>query len=149
MTVWASLSELNGEFKAIKSGLAKVMSFKQETNDRMEKQDTVLGRLDSNMNKMYTHYKGHLGSSNERMIGVEKQISILTSAPRAQAQFGDFDFGHDQTGNTKSVEKELQNLRDEILQIKQGQAAPSRQGPPDRATDNLFQGRDRKRFWRG
>lgn len=42
--------------------------------------------MDVNVTKMYTHYKGHLGSNNSCMMDLERQLSAMQHAPRAQAQ---------------------------------------------------------------
>jgi hypothetical protein len=137
-TLWEAFSELAVELKSIKLTVGNADGVEKETVAKLEKHDSVIDRLDTNMNKLYNHYKGHLVTNNERMVGVEKGVSTLSNAPRAQAQDGDFDFGSNLASSSTNVEKELQSLRNEISNIKRVQASSAQDIPSERATDNLF-----------
>jgi hypothetical protein len=140
-TVLQALSELYSDFKAFKAATEGDSGSKRGMLAKLGKQDTILQRLDTDMNKLYIHYKGHLVTSNERMIEVEMKVSTLQNAPNTQPQEGVFDFGQNQSTSLTSVERELQRLREEISNIKQTQATPTdQQKAPSRTTDNLFPG---------
>jgi hypothetical protein len=78
--LWEALSELSNEFKMIKTAVESRANYAKETKDQLEKQGIEIRKMDQNMTKMYTHYKGHLGSSNMRLIEVERQLSTLRNA---------------------------------------------------------------------
>jgi hypothetical protein len=118
-TVWQALSELYSDFKTLKLATESDSGSKKEIFAKLEKQDIILQRLDTNMNKFYIHYKGHLVSSNKRMIDVEREVSTLQNVPSTQVvQEGVFDFGQNQGTSSTTVERELQRLRKEISNIK-------------------------------
>jgi hypothetical protein len=135
-TIWGAISDLH-------SGLRLL----DKATKNLPSPDSLIGalaaldqhklegdRLSTNMTKMYKHYKGHLTSSNARLVSLEKEASNLKHAPRAQAQEGDFDFGEDQ-GSSGRARAEIQELRNEIAEMRHNQAtAPT--STPDSATDN-------------
>jgi hypothetical protein len=137
-TVREALSELGNEFKEVKHATDGLPSMIQATSTKTDQQATVIQRLDVNMNKMYTHYKGYLVASNTRLAGVEKHVSNLLQDPNTQAQDGEFDFGQNlgSTQLTANVQVELQKLCDELAAIKHNQAA--QRSPDTQLAGSIF-----------
>jgi hypothetical protein len=75
--LWEALSKLAHEFKIVKQGIKALPSTFKDTREKSVKCAAGLLRMDSNMTKMYTHYKGHLGTSNERLVDVEQSYASV------------------------------------------------------------------------
>jgi hypothetical protein len=109
------LSELSNEFKTIKTSVESWANYAKETKAQLEKHGIEIRKMDRHMTKMYTHCKGHLGSSNMRSIEVERQLLTLKNAPRPQIQDGDVDFSQNGGSiNSSAIQSELQKLRNEV-----------------------------------
>jgi hypothetical protein len=79
-TLWEAMSELHTELKILgqaANGLPKEL--KGVMND-LERQNVDFQWLDTNMTKMYKHYKWYLTSSNARMISLEQSREPRTSS---------------------------------------------------------------------
>jgi hypothetical protein len=115
-TLWEAMSELHTELKILgqaSNGLPKEL--KGAMND-LERQKVDYQQLDANMTKMYKHYKGHLTSSNSRMISLKQGALNLKYAPMAQVREGEFDFGEEKESMT-FVRGEIQELRNKIAEM--------------------------------
>jgi hypothetical protein len=122
-TLWEALSEVNHDLKSMKKVTDRVSEGVQSTKDQSSRLNAEVQKMGANMNKLYNHYKGNLGTSNARMIGLERQVSALQHAPRTQAQDGDFDFGQNlnvgsQSTTGTTVRAELQELREQMAELK-------------------------------
>jgi hypothetical protein len=106
----------------------------------MKKQCRNINRMDLSMTKMYNHYKGHLGSSNLRMLEVERQVSVLKNGPNSKAHEGDFDFGQSSGFplSASSVQLEIQQLREELADMRKAQACEPPTKTPSSSMDALF-----------
>jgi hypothetical protein len=119
-TIWEALSELSHDLKHVKTVTSGFTEGIRTITEHSQKQDVETKRMGENMSKLYSHYKNNLGTANNRMIAVERQISGLRNAPMPQAQEGDFDFGTNMAApsNGSTVQTELQELREEIAELK-------------------------------
>jgi hypothetical protein len=75
-TIWEAMLELNTKFKIIKTEMASILKTMTDSHNILTKFGVDIHRMDINMIKMYKHYKSHLGSSNMRLVTMEKDLSI-------------------------------------------------------------------------
>jgi hypothetical protein len=138
-TLWEALSELANESHLVKLSIQDPPKTMNSANEKLSKHEVDIRKMDQNMNRMYTHYKGYLGSNNARLADVERQVAAARDGPRPQAQEDVFDFGHVQDSqNVLPVQAELRKLREEVAMVKRElneTRAPDRQTS---TTDNIF-----------
>jgi hypothetical protein len=133
-TLWEAMSEMHTELKHLEHATKEFPKGMKTVMEVLEKEKASGERLNANMTKMYKHYKGHLTSSNLRMVSLEQGASELMHAPKAQTQEGDFDFG-DEKGAGADVRREIQELRNEVAEM--GNKPGLRPAPsPEPSNDN-------------
>jgi hypothetical protein len=116
-TLWEAMSELHTELKILELTTIDLPNDVKEMMHVVENKKMEFQRLDNNMTKMYTHYKGHLTSSNARMISLEWGASNLRYAPKPQPHEGEFDFGENKQSIALLVREEIQELRNELAEM--------------------------------
>jgi hypothetical protein len=133
-TLWEAMSELHTELKHLEQTTHSLPKSIREVMEALDKQKGEFQRLDSNMTRMYNHYKGHLTSSNSRIISLETAASDVKHAPRRQTREGEFDFEENNEPITL-VRGEIQELRNAIAEIGNNPGT-SRTVPPETTSDN-------------
>jgi hypothetical protein len=92
--------------------------------EQAQRLDTDVKKMGVKLNKLYAHYKGNLGANNNRMLALERQVSGLATGTRAPIHEGEFEFGQ-QAGDTPQhslLQMELQEMREEIAELKRAQS---------------------------
>jgi hypothetical protein len=136
-TIWEVENELGNEVTIAQASLSGIENSMSDANVKLTKHGVKILKMTQNMNRMYSHYKVHLGTNNARLINVERQVSALQNAPH-QAQGEEFEFGPQQSAVSSATSSvELQKLREDIADLKRDQG----NRPPDRpgsSPDPLF-----------
>jgi hypothetical protein len=118
-TLWEALSELANESHLVKLSIQDLPKTMNSANEKLSKHEVEIRKMDQNMNRMYTHYKGYMGSNNARLTDVERQVAGARDGPSSQAQEDVFNFGLVQDSqNVLPVQAELQKLREEVAMVK-------------------------------
>jgi chromosome segregation ATPase len=136
-TIREAMSELDSEFRTIKLAIKNLPQAMKETQNILDKYGIDVQRMDTNMTKMYKHYKSHLHSSNSRMVNLEQSVSNLQHTPRPQAQDGDFDFDHNMQEPNATLQVEVLKLRQEMEEMRH-QCRNAQALGQDTPTSSLF-----------
>jgi hypothetical protein len=131
-TLWEVMGELGYEIKSVRRATDPLPQAIKEVHANHLKQVIDLQRTTENMTKMYSHYKGYLGTKNSRMTEVEHKLSVSNHHSAGQTQEGVFEF--DQPTVTSSLKEETQKLRNEVSALRSAQVSTTAQD--DRSSGN-------------
>jgi hypothetical protein len=126
------------DVKATHKAMVGYESGNRSIKEQAQRLDADVKKMGVNLNKLYAHYKGNLGASNNRMLALERQVAELATGTRAPIHEGEFEFGQ-HAGDTPQhslLQMELQEMREEIAELKRAQSSDQAKPPVTQSSGN-------------
>jgi hypothetical protein len=122
---------MGDEVRMVKGATNGLPQTLKDFAEQLEKQAGEMQKMDLNTNKLYTHYKVHLGTNNGCISKVERQVAAFRNEGRTHMPNGVFDFGPNSSSSTNAstAHTELVKMREDIAKLKRSLLANGTQTP--------------------